>query len=378
MLVGVALAVFLYDRDPVSVGYVDRAGIVADAPAVVTTPSGENVGPNEDVVRFQGFVNLADGLAAVRRGDIDTLFVLPADYLRSGRVQAYSWDEEPSVRSQEGFKLLVQANLAREQTAEVQARLLKGPATPTLRSLDGRTPGGDYGLGTLLAPGVLAIFFSFTLMATTGYLLQAVTEEKENRMVEIMATSVSPNQLIPGKAAGLIAASLTQVTAWIAGAAGALVLALQFFDLPGELEISERFLVTAALFFVPSFILAASLIILIGAAVADFQQGQQVSGVLSMIFLLPMFFVALLFQDPDSPILVFLTLFPPSSFATTAFRWGLTVIPFWQLAASWALLAGATAASVVFAPRVFRLGMLGYGKRMSLRHVLTAARSPEV
>ena len=304
--------------------------------------------------------------------------MLPSDYRTSGRVEAYYWDRPPSETVLEQSELLLRANLARGQSPEVQGRVLQGPKDLTMRSLDGLTRAGGYGFGAVVVPAVLALFFTFALMASTSYLLRAVSEEKENRTVEVMATSVSANQLMGGKTAGLIAAALTQLVIWGTAAAIGLMVAVRFFPLPGELQVSGSFAVLAFLYIVPSFVLAAGLVIAIGAAVGDFQQGEQISGVLSLLFLLPIFFVALLFENPDSPILVFLTLFPPSSFATVAFRWGATVIPFWQLALSWVCLVGAAAAVVSLAPRIFRRGMLRYGKSMSLRGLFEAARSSGV
>ncbi len=376
LVVGIALVVS--HRGPATVGYLDRAGVIKNSAVVVTTPSGESVGPDKDKVRFRAFSDTAEGQAALSREEIEVLFVLPADYRSSGRVEAYYWNRRPSGTVVEQSELMLRANLASGQSPEVQARLLEGASVTTMTSLDGHTRPGGSPFGAVLIPAVLAAFSIFSLMTATSYLLRAVSEEKENRTVELMATSVSANQLMGGKTAGLIAAALTQLVIWVAVAAVGLVVASRFVPFLGEVELNGSFAALTVLYLVPSFILGAGLVVAIGAAVSDFQQGEQISGVLSVLFLLPIFFVALLFENPDSPILVFLTLFPTSSFATVAFRWGATVIPFWQLAASWLLLVGTTAATVAVAPRIFRRGMLRYGKPMSLRGLLDAARSSGV
>ena len=374
IFVGLAVAIVMSDGGPTTVGYVDRAGVIQDT-AAVSTVNVESLGQNRDKVRFQAFSDAARGRAAVTRREIEALFVLPADYLASGRVEAYYWDRPPSDTVLEQSELLLRANLVGGHTPEIVARVLQGPHDLTLRSLDGLTRSGGYGFGAVVVPAALALFFTFSLMTSATYLLRAVSEEKENRTVEVMVTSVSVNQLIGGKAAGLIAAALTQMVVWGTAAVVGLMVAARSFPLPGGLEFSGSFAAVAVLYFVPSFVMAAGLVILTGATVGDFQQGEQISGVLSILFMLPIFFVALLFENPDSPVLVFLTLFPTSSFATVAFRWGATMIPFWQLAASWAVLVGAAGAVVILAPRIFRRGMLRYGKSMSVRGLLDAARS---
>jgi ABC-2 type transport system permease protein len=374
----VAIAIVFSGRGMVKVGYVDEAGVIKDPAAVVLNANGANVGPDPAKVQFQAFSDPLLGQTALSQQEIKALYVVPGDYLASGRVQGYYWTGQPSASALEQFKLLLRANLVSSQSPQVQARVLEGPIEVNTRSLDGRSPAGGGGFGGVVIPGVLALFFTFSLMASVGYFLQAVTEEKENRTVEVMATSVSANQLIGGKTAGLLAVVLTQLLVWVAVATVGLLAALRFFPPPEGLAVSGQFLVVAVLYFVPSFVLAAGMVISIGAVVNDFQQGQQITGVLTLLFLLPTFFLALVFQNPDSPVLVFFTLFPTTSLATVAFRWGATVIPFWQLIVGWLLLVLSAAAMVVLAPRIFRRGMLRYGTRMSLRGALAAVRAKAV
>jgi ABC-2 type transport system permease protein len=72
--------------------------------------------------------------------------------------------------------------------------------------------------------------------------------------------------------------------------------------------------------------------------------------------------------------MVALTLFPTTSMLTVAVRWSATLIPTWQLIAGWLILAGSAAAGFWLAPRVFRQGMLRYGRRMRLGAVLRAMK----
>jgi len=109
--------------------------------------------------------------------------------------------------------------------------------------------------------------------------------------------------------------------------------------------------------------------------VADSRQGQQWAGMVTFLFLVPLFFSPLLGSDPDTAPLVALTLFPTTSLLTIAVRWSATAIPLWQLVASWVILAACAGAGIWAAPRVFRHGMLRYGKRMTIRNVVSALRA---
>jgi ABC-2 type transport system permease protein len=129
-----------------------------------------------------------------------------------------------------------------------------------------------------------------------------------------------------------------------------------------------------ALFFFPSYALFSAVMVAIGAVVSELQQGQQLAGLLNMVFLLPMFLLAVLFENPGSPLVVLLSLFPPTAFLTVSLRWGLGTVPVWQLALSWILLVSSATCMVWTAARVFRIGMLSYGQPLRWKTVLAALR----
>ncbi len=93
-------------------------------------------------------------------------------------------------------------------------RLLRG-ASITIRLSKAGEQGIERQVLGFLMPLVIGMFFIFVVMGSAGYLLQAVTTEKENRMVEVMFTSVSPLQLIGGKAVGLMGVAFTQIGIWV-------------------------------------------------------------------------------------------------------------------------------------------------------------------
>ena len=256
--------------------------------------------------------------------------------MASGRVQAYYWTNRPPDSVVDAFKSLLRSSLVIGAPEDVRVRALEGPTEVVMRSLDGK--GGDAaqrGAGFLI-PMALGLFFMFAIMSTAGYLLQAVTDEKENRTVEVMATSVSANQLIGGKTAGLVAVALTQVFVWVA--VGALGLA-GGRPVPGAAARGTR------VGHVPRHHgpLLRTLLHSGGghhggaggggdrfpAGAADIRGDSRSSSCC------PLFLLALVFGNPDSPVLVFFSLFPTTSFSMVAFRWGATAIPFWQLAAGW-------------------------------------------
>lgn len=378
VVVGISIFVSLNsERGSTTVGYVDQAGVIGSV-AQSGGAAGTGAGSAPDTTRFVAYANLEEAQPALGAGDIQALFVLPQDYVASGRVQAYYWKDRPSANVLDAFNGLLRSSLLTGSPEGIRARALAGPTHVVMRSLDGKGGDGAQRGAGFIIPLALGLFFMFSIMSTSAYLLQTVTDEKENRTVEVMVTSVSANQLIGGKTVGLVAVALTQVFIWVAVGALGLIVGARFLEPLQEVPVSVWFVVTMVLFFVPSYVLAAGIMVALGAAVTDFQQGQQISSALSILFVLPLFLLALVFGNPNSPVLVFFTLFPTTSFSMVAFRWGAMAIPFWQLAGGWVLLVLSAVVVVVIAPRVFRRGMLRYGTHMSLRGVVEAARSKGV
>ena len=141
-----------------------------------------------------------------------------------------------------------------------------------------------------------------------------------------------------------------------------------------QLSVPWDYLFVMTLFFFPAYALLAALMVAVGSAVTEFQQGQQIAAILNLIFLIPLFMLPFLLSDPAQPLAVVLTLFPPTAFMTVSLRWGLGTIPLWQLALSWLLLTGTAIFTIWAAAKIFRAGMLRYGKPLSLNAALAAVR----
>jgi ABC-2 type transport system permease protein len=142
-----------------------------------------------------------------------------------------------------------------------------------------------------------------------------------------------------------------------------------------NVQVPWELLAVFGAFFLPSFALISGMMIAIGGVVPDHRQGQQIAGVLNIFFVLPMLLSAIIFINPDNPVLIILTFFPTTAMVTILLRWGMTIIPFWQFAGSWLLLMATAGLSVWGAARIFRLGMLRYGQALNLREVLTGLRA---
>lgn len=366
VVMGVTIFIVGGSGNDLPVGYVDHSGILAAG----LLPAGA---AEEEFTAFIAITDETGAQTALAHGEIQAYLVLPADYLAENRLDFYYWDDSPGEMIYGDIADFIRVNAASAQPSEIRDRLVAGPDL-AVRSADGSREFNNQAIFSFFIPFIAAFFFLFVVMGSSGYLLQVVTDEKENRTVEIMMTSVSPTQLIGGKTLGLLLVSLTQILIWILTAVLAVIAAMTFItDFP-PVSVPWSMILIVVLFFLPAFALVAGMMTTIGSAAGELQHAQQIGGIINLLFLLPFFVMGLFFATPNSPILVALTFFPTTSFLTVMMRWGMSSMPIWQVVVSWLILVGTAVFFFWLAARVFRLGMLRYGKSLSLKETWAAVR----
>jgi ABC-2 type transport system permease protein len=367
-IIGVTIFVINHNKNSLPFGYIDHSGVLSAG--LLPKPKDD-----EKMIEMRPFSDQETAMAALDAGEIQAFDVIPENFLQTRKIDLYYWDKYPDNSVLRDFDDFVRANLLPEGPNQLQTRIIEG-VNLNIVSVDGkRTFNNELGFIAVLFPMAIGMFFIFAVMSASGYFLQAITDEKENRTMEIAVTSVSPLQLIAGKSIGLMSVALTQIGIWLISIAATWLIAYQVFDELQGIKLPWDVLLVFLAFFIPSFALIGGLMAAIGGAVTELQEGQQIAGILNLLFTFPFFLSAMVFANPNSPILVFMSFWPTTSFLTINLRWGLTIIPFWQIALSWLILVFSGALTIWAASRIFRFGMLRYGQRMSFKAALTAIRS---
>ncbi|MDT0633039.1 ABC transporter permease [Rubrivirga sp. S365] len=275
---------------------------------------------------------------------------------------------------------------------EVQAVLAERPRVRSVTV----TEDGDAADGALLATiiGFVVGFAIYLLMFIYGQLvMRGVIEEKQNRIVEVIASSVRPFELLMGKVLGIGAVGLTQVVAW--GVLGAGVLAvlgpvLALFaggpapppgagvaggvaaggaaELPFDVGaigalLTPGFLTVLVLCFLGGYLFYAALFAAVGSAVEQESDAQSLMLPLTLPIIVPILFLQPMLDQPDSTLSVVLSILPPFSTILLPVRAIATDVPVWQTALALALLAVAFLGAIWVAARVYRVGILMYGKK---------------
>jgi ABC-2 type transport system permease protein len=344
------------------VGYIDLANVLARA-----TPL-----PNSKTT-FRRFENVDEAQAALKAEEIAGYYVLAPDFAESGKADLFYWQRRPDEEIEEAFENYVKSALVSDLDPHIARRVVEG-ASITQQTPDRSRSFGRSSIFGFLLPLFFGILFIIALFSGAQYLMQAVVDEKENRTIEIVITSVTPTQLMAGKIIGLAAVGLTQIGAWLLGAIAALAIARARLPFLAEARVEPAFIIVALLMFVLAYLLFGSVMAGIGSAVPDARQGQAYVTPFILLAISPEFFIPVLMLNPNGVIAVILSLFPLTAPLTLMFRYAITNIPLWQVVVSIASLAISAAGAIWLAARIFRIGLLRYGQRVPLREVAASIR----
>jgi ABC-2 type transport system permease protein len=256
----------------------------------------------------------------------------------------------------------------RKNVDEETARLLSTRVVLRPQSVTAKDRAGT--AAQTIAPLALLVVLFLTIVGTSQALITSTLEEKANRVVEVLLSSVSPFQLMAGKVLGVCAVGLTLMTIW--GGAGVITLAAQGF-LPA---LAGRTLPLALLYYFLGFLLIASVMVAVGSACNTLKEAQNLLSPVMILITLPMLMIPFVMKDPNGPTAAWLSFFPLFTPFLMMMRIAQSIPPpAWQIVASLLLLAASTAVAVWLASRVFRVGILLYGKPPTLREIVRWVRS---
>jgi ABC-2 type transport system permease protein len=224
-----------------------------------------------------------------------------------------------------------------------------------------------------MASLIIGMMIYLTLTIYGQVIMGAVVEEKETRIAEILFSSARPFQLMLGKLVGVGLAGLTQLGIWVASLAAIVA----FLTLQADMEpiigslphITPLMVFYFLIFFLVGYFIYASMFALIGSMVTTVQEGGQFAFPPIMIMLIGFYLGFAVIRDPNSSLSFWVSISPLFAPLTMPIRIMAEVPPFWQIALSIGLNCLAIAGIVWLAARVYRVGMLMYGKRATIPEV---------
>jgi len=320
------------------------------------------------------------GRAAVRDGNIGTLLIIRQDYLDTGQVTFVSREGGFSaavLEDSQTMQAFFVDHLLRDQVdAKVRARVAD-PIEPVLAGLEAEEEpeGGPLALVlNMIVPYFLGILLVMTIFITSGYLLQGVARDKTSRVMEILLSSVTARELLAGKVLGLGALGLTQVVIWLAssvalsgGTVGLLGIAL-------PLMVRPQVLILGVVYYVLGFLVYAVLMGSVGALGTTQQESQQLAGIFSLLAAIPLMMAGFMFTNPNMTIVRVLSWFPFTAPTMMLLRLPMAEVPLLDIVGSIVMLLISIPVVLWAGSKIFRMGLLMYGKRPGLRQVLRALR----
>ena len=317
----------------------------------------------------------------VDKGEIDGYFIIPDDVFETNLVDYYAksvsnFDQILMYRSAIS-KIIVDHRITQSNLdPQIINQLTKGVHLKTFKIEKGGAEKEDVGL-SFAVTFIMVMFLYMALIMYGVFVMRSVYEEKTSRVVEVLVSSCKPFQLMAGKVLGMGAVGLTQYLIW-ALVAGLLTLystpiISMFASSASSVPIPTipiAVLVYFVIFFVLGYLLYATLYAMLGSMVNTDQDAQQLQFPVMMLIILAFFFAFYIIKNPDATLSKVTSLIPFFAPITMFTRISVQTPPFSEILLSLIILVVTIAVFIWLAGKIFRIGILMYGKRPTLPEVL--------
>jgi ABC-2 type transport system permease protein len=315
----------------------------------------------------------------VRRGLLDCYLVVPKEVLEGKAVEFHTQNTgdiqtAAAIRGAVDHAVISRRLSNRGVQIDNLSEVVRG-VNFTMIKIGRGGESEEQGQTFIVALSLVMILY-MTLAVYGQVTMRSVLEEKTTRVVEILASSARPFQLLTGKILGVAGVGFTQFLIWTITAAliSAYGAAVATAVRPGvsmpQFHIPLSLLIYAVLFFLAGYFLYAALYAAAGAMVSSDAELQQVQMPITLLIVVSFVLYPAVLRDPTSRLSFIVSVLPFLSPILMVIRIGLQTPPFWQIALALALSVATTIGVVYIAAKIYRVGILMYGKRPSLVELL--------
>jgi ABC-2 type transport system permease protein len=313
---------------------------------------------------------------SAQQNKVDAVLLIPASVFDSttAKLKFYS-RAATDIITQERLASIANKGIHRQRLATrgisasdadkllASARL---DAVQISRSGEAKTGGTVNFLAGIMLAGLLIVpSFVYGLEIMRG-----IIQEKSDRVVEVLISSMTPTQLLTGKILGIAAVGLTQVGVWCVMAAAAVGVIGSTLTMAGEGDVLRMLHASTLVYFVVFFLLAYLTYVCVyaiaGACCNSDKEAQQLIAPITMLMMLPWFLIGALITNPDSSLAVGFSLAPVFGPMTMFLRTLAAEPPAWHIAVSIAVSIATIALFFRVTAKIFRVGILSYGKRPTI------------
>lgn len=328
-------------------------------------------------VKAKTVTNKQAGIKEVKDGKIDAYFYFPNN-LTKQKVQVYAKDVGlfENSRYQGTAEVLLSESVKNKVDPQIETILQNKVSYTSTTYKDGQEFDG---IKQLIAPGIFLVLFYILLVMFGNQMLTSTTEEKENRVTEMILTTIKAKTLIIGKILSLVVLALIQI---IIIMIPILILyyfihshlSLPFIDLT-HIPLDPVRISIAAIIFVLSFIMFTGLLVAIGSAVPTAKEAGGFFGIVMAMTFGPLYAASLFISSPNSGLVKFLSFFPLTAPIPLLLRNAVGNLSVPQALLGMVILAVSAVVIMTIAIRLFQFGALEYSSRLSLKTIFKTKRS---
>jgi len=319
------------------------------------------------------------GRADLEAEKIDALLIISADYMDTGQVTIINRGGNFDIGVADTAENFLQDHLLAQNVQEPLATRIADPMNATTISLNDNTDeanGGPMGeILNFMVPYMLGILLVVSIFSSSGYLMRSVSEEKTSRVIEIVLSSVRAWELLAGKVVGLGAVGLTQIAVWLGstfvlsgGAVGLLGVALPLLTRP-------TIFILGFVYYLLGFLIYAVLMGAGGALGTTEQESQQIAGMFSFTAAIPIMIMGFIWSNPNALLARILSWFPITAPTMMMMRITLQEVPVIDIVGSIGMCLLSIPLIIWAGGKVFRAGLLMYGKKPSVKEVWKIIRA---
>jgi len=351
---------FAGGTDEYEIGSVGEGNTAVVETAILVGNAGDHPDDEPSVsMTIVDYPDRAAGEQGLTDGDIDALLMDGTEVV----TESTGGIGESSVvsllqRGAAALELEIIVSESGDAAQEVIDAMTADPLTSTTLSGDDADNSAQ---GFLAYVGLLALYIAILLYGT--WILTGVTEEKTNRVVEVLLASVKPWQLLAGKIVGIGSLGIAQFGLTIVIALGA-VSFTDAIDLP---EVPVGIVINLILWFVIGFLLYGVLFAAAGSTVSRMEDAQTAAMPMTLVAVVGMFLSVAALQDPDGLVALIGTFIPLTAPFVVPVRAALGAIPAWQYALSVLITVASIAILVNLAGRIYAGSLLHFGSRVKLK-----------
>ncbi len=309
----------------------------------------------------------------VKTNHAEAAFVYTQATLETGEILVYAQDTGLVSRTRFtplATELARQSILLRLQDPVVIQRLNAGFSAQTTTFKDGIET--SFQLEAFIVPVATVVIYFLLTFLSTNFLLASVSEEKESRMIEILMSIITSRDLIWGKIVGLTGIVLTQLGVLALAGYGIWQYATEQVAIPIDfslVQVTPFQIGLSAFYLIAGFLIMAASMVGVGAIMPSYKEAQNFSSFFIIAAIFPIYFAALIVQEPSGLIAMVLSYFPLTAPLILLARHVLNALPVWEMWLSGAILAGYVFGALVLAQKLFEIGSLEYTNRLSFKRI---------